>query len=179
MLFLFRMSMLLGVRVLLLSLLLTFLLISLRLSNGLSLAPFFITWSWAPSLRPSPQIIANRSTFTAEGTTNTHLFFFEFTFSIENGVQYKHLIFHWFLMEADLSSFYLSQYSLMISYCLLAVFGLHRFGDGGEIRFSVFLSRVYPGVSRLSNFSGFASIFCTAEWRHPSPWLWPLLRTCA
>ena len=88
----------------------------------------------------------------------------QFTFSIENGVPFEHLIFHRPLMDADsLSSYYLSQSSLLISCCLLATFGFLRFGVGREIRFSVFLSRVYPGVSCLSHFSGYASIFCTAE----------------
>ena len=98
----------------------------------------------------------------------------EFTFSVENRVQFKNLIFHLSWIDADLlSSFYLSHSSrflLVIVCCLLAAFGCHHCGSDRKIKcFTVFLSWGYPGDSRFRNFSGFASIFCTAARRHPLP----------
>ena len=145
-------------------------------SASLSSADFDLFFSW-PILSPSlyPSVLGSFSKADALKTCESfsihsrrHDDFslcvsLQFTFSIENGVQFIHLIFQWFFIDADLlTSYYLSQSSLMNSYCLLAVYGIHRLGFGREIRFTVFLSRVYPGVSSLPNFSGFASIFCTA-----------------
>ena len=87
--------------------------------------------------------------------------FLQFTFSIENRVFNFKLIFRCFDICSAQLSYYLSQY-LMNSYCLLAWFGVHHSGIYREITLGVFLSGVYPGDSCRSNFSGYASIFCTA-----------------
>ena len=79
----------------------------------------------------------------------------QFTFSIENRSLCVELIF------LDLSAHYLSHFQ-MISYCLLAWIGHHHLGNNREIRLAISLFWVYPGASRLVNFSGYASIFCTA-----------------
>ena len=85
----------------------------------------------------------------------------QFTFSIENRSLYFEQIF------LDPCAYYLSQFQ-MISYCLLAWLGFHQLGNNREIRLAVSLFWVYPGASRLVYFSGYASIFCTAAWRHPA-----------